>query len=637
MEVPKLDHFVEMARTDIDRDDERDENIAKFDDILSCTWEAPEALRKLDWWQDVVTSTPADGIDAAVRAFATNMPSLRIFPSNVTDEARERAEAIEDTLMWHFRKANQRSVRRPIEVALESMLKYGAVGAQVKYLPYHYKAELEKKDGESFEEYEYRTRRIKAMRAQGDFTYLFHPVSSMHPCYSQDMLERMTLAKVMTVADLAREFGKDNKGIKKMLDYLDTDKIMNGAIPEDTYCTFYEVEDYAFCARFAVITNEDVVDKDIGGERFEIYRDVHKLPFFPWVYKACSKPLLQTVVDAGSWERQNELLSMYRAMMVAVVAHPYMISTTFNGEPLDVDYTQPGGQVVVKPGESASAMPPRQTDPELVRQIQQGETSLGQQINTKVLTTFSEYAQTSPYASANAMLTQAMSQLADKRLAVESFWEDVFALQMRWVNYSKIDLVGSRSRNRRNSEYNPMLKAGAQVTFGSTSIPELMMYSADPDNLLLKVRLNENTQVDRQTRLNSAIMLHREAPIAMSDCLEYFGLDDLEIDEKQWMQEQFTMAAIQSKVKEIASEGDVNIRNKIIADFMKEQQAQAKAQAGSSGQAPATPAGEEAANIAGQNMLGQGMPGNQESTMANPGMTREMITGMTQGGEEVPR
>jgi hypothetical protein len=626
MAIPDLEYFAQLIREDIAGGSLKNTRVASFRKILACDWQAPQELKDLEWWADIKSSTPADGVDAAVRAFSTNMPSIRVFPSLPGDDNKARAESVEDNLLYHFRKSNQRSTYRPIERSLKDMLETGMVAAQVKYIPFHYKAELVKKKGESETEYARRTKRIRAMRAQGDFTYSFHFAEHVYPHASADMLERVTLAQPMTVAEIRREFGDENKGVKKLLKELATAKEFKGSEPEKFYCSFYQLDDYDHTVRFAIMTNSQTVDKEVGGDRIEIMREEHGLDFLPWAFRECTKPLLQTVVDSDSWFRQNELLSMHFALMKAVVAHPYIIAQTMSGEALDIDYTSPGGQVLVKTGETATPLAPRQMDPNLVQEIQMGEAKLGQQINTRALTALSDFASSTPYATVNAILQSTVSSLSDKKLAVQAFWEQVFILQLRWINYSQISLVGRRLKNRRGSEYNSLAQKGAQVSIGMDTANDVLV---DPDNMYLEVRLNENLPTDRQTRLNQAIMLHREAPFALSDCLEYFGLDDIEINENSWMQERFFTAVVEAKSQTIINEANQALRDKIKMEVQAEMQAQSQQQP----QQSPNPVAQEQQLVASQNIMGQGMQGGAESAMSMPGVGREQISGETQGGE----
>jgi hypothetical protein len=140
-------------------------------------------------------------------------------------------------------------------------------------------------------------------------------------------------------------------------------------------------------------------------------------------------------------------------------------------------------------------------------------------------------------------------------------------------------------------------------------------------------------------------MLHKEGPFALETCLEEFGLDDIEIDKNAWMEEQFTMATVQAKAKEIMDSSDMVLREKIKAEVMKEIQAQQQAaqkaqqeQQNQQGQQPMTQENQTAANNMGsQNALAQGQQGGSASAQVAPNMTREQVTGQTVGGGQVQR
>lgn len=192
-----------------------------------------------------------------------------------------------------------------------------------------------------------------------------------------------------------------------------------------------------------------------------------------------------------------------------------------------------------------------------------------------------------------------------------------------------------------------MLARGSFVTLGGDAQNALAF---DPDALTIKVKLREDTPTDRQTRLNSAFMLHKEGGFAMETCLEEFGLDDIEMDEKAWMQEQFTMVTVQAKVQEILQSSDMALREKIKGEVMKEiqaqQQAQQKAQAeaqkqqgegSGQGQEMAPQNEQNQMAMGNQNMMAQGQQGGSASAQVAPGMTREQVSGQAVGGGEIPR
>jgi hypothetical protein len=641
MAVKNLKYFQSIMREDIEQYRDRNDNIQKMKEILACEWDAPAKLKALDWWADVVTSIPADGVNAAVRTFATNMPSIRVFPPGVIPEELQRAEGIEDALIWSFRKANQRSIHRPIETSLEMVLRYGAVGGQVRYIPYFYKEELKKKRGESDEAYRKRTARIRAMRQQGDFTYVFHDVDTLYPRYSPDLLESMSVAKIMTVADIVREIGKENQGVKDLIDYVKSNDETKQSELEDIECVYYDYTDYQYRVRWASIGSQ--VESDmVGGTAYEFTREEHELDFLPWIYKECSTPLLQTVIDSKSYEHQNEMMSMYFAMMKAVVAHPNLIVQSPSGNGVQLDYTDPGGQVLADPTDKITEMHPRQMDQELPRQLQQGESRLGEQINTRALTALTDLASTTPFATINAMLQATVASLSDKRLAAEAFWEDAFTMQLRWINYSQIPLQGQRIKARKGAEGNPMLAKGSTVTLGGDAQNALIF---DPDALTIKVKLREDTPTDRQTRLNSAFMLHKEGKFSMETCLEEFGLDDIEMDENAWVEEQMTMAVVQAKVTSIMQESDMVTREKIKAEVIKELQAQQQAaqkaqqqQQQGGGAPPQEMTQQNQQNqmaMGSQNAMAQGQQGGSASAQVAPQMTREQVTGQAVGGGQI--
>ena len=226
--MKKLSYYQNIVKEAINDDKSRNGYIQAYKKILTSEYELPPEIAALEWMRAFVTTTPVDGVDAAVRVFCVRMPSLNVHPNTIGAGERERTQKIEDALMWHFSKANQRGVQRPLEQILDSILKYGLVGAQVRYVPVDMKQT---------------GKRGRFLAQQGDFVYIVHDPETVHPRFSPSMLESVSLAKLMTLSDIEREIGADNPGVKELIAN-HSKKGRDQSILDTTYVSFYQYDDY---------------------------------------------------------------------------------------------------------------------------------------------------------------------------------------------------------------------------------------------------------------------------------------------------------------------------------------------------------------------------------------------------------
>ena len=251
---------------------------------------------------------------------------------------------------------------------------------------------------------------------------------------------------------------------------------------------------------------------------------------------------------------------------------------------------------------------------------------MGQQVSSRILTAAAEIAGSAPFATFNAMMQTAISQLSDKVQTAEAALEDAFIQKLYWIHSSKIPLVGYRMQNRLGSETDAFMRKGSQVIIN----PE----DFDPERLNVSVRLRPDTPTDRQTRLQEAILLHERFPISWEDALENAGMDNLEFDQEGWMQEKFDAAKVQAEVQRILQEPQMELLQAQAAAQQAQQAQQQQQQMQQQSQRQPEPQGGPLATFSqGQSPNAGGFP----AAIGAPGQTREMITGMTQGGEEAMR
>jgi hypothetical protein len=634
--IPTLAYFQSFTREAIENDQEKIATLTKYKKIINSDWNLPDGM-DLPYMRPMKTNAPIDGVDAAVRTLATVLPVIHVHAQAPTELEQQRATDIEDALLYHFNKANRRGVHRPLETITDSMLKYGIVACQPRYLPFDLK-------GQS-------GARIDALRRQGDFTYPIYDPICVHPQLSLYGLERVVVARVVKLSELISEYGKDNEIIQKIIAKITpgNGKIKDAEI-EETELSYYDLTDFDYRVQWASLSVGSDVDPEGGGkDSFEFQRKLHKLPFLPFVYKECNKPLLETVVNSGAWEDQNVLKSLQFSLIIATAAQARTTAYTFTGKNgIEVDYTSPGGQSVAQVGEKLETNPPSQTDPNLARLVAEGEQGITQQMQTRALQAATDIASSAPFATFNAILQQAISSLSIQQQAIESTLEEIFTQELHWINASGIPLTGARMKSHKGSDFNMKLAQNAPVTIGpKTDV------TFDPDSLDISVKLKPDSPTDEATRLNKAVTLKKELQFSTDDALEGAGMQSLDRSNQSYLDEQFSNALLQAKLQEILATSQLKIKQLEMQMQMQmqqmgqqQQQMAQQQQPNASGVIPQNQA-QQTPQQANQDMnqgqafnTAQGQAyntgqGGASPYSAAPGMNREQINGQDQSGNPV--
>jgi hypothetical protein len=610
----KLADCQAIMKEDIQNTKDRDDMISEIRKMLDGDYELPAEIKAMGWPVKIVSSAPSEGIQAGIRTFGTIWPTISIMPTNTSGGERERAEAIEDALTWHFRKANHRGMHSPLNQILRSVLIAGAVAMQVRYIPY----DLKDKG----------TARTRAVRRGGDFAYFVYEPETVHPRFSSYGLESVSLAKIMTLAQLEQEY-PGNPAIAKLIAKIGS-KENEALVKNTTDVAFYETTDYETCTRWADLSTELN-----GGSSSEIIEQKeHKLDFLPWIYKEAYEPLLKTTVKFNTWEDACLMQSIRFSLMIYTIAQAKLATYTIDGKPPQVNYNDPAQPINLRTGESVDVLPAPQTDPNLAQQSAEHEAIMTRQMNTRVLQAADQIAASMPFATFQSLMQTAFSSLSDQINCAESALAEAQLHSLYWIKKSEMPLEGRRLKDRKiysGSRSEAMYQRGSTVTIG---VGEGMTNIGDPDRLEITVKLHANTNVDRQTRVNEAILLHdRGNDMTWQDAKEAAGLDDIPGDKDGWMEEQFTNARVQAEVNKILAEANQEMVAKIRQQVVQEMdQAQ---------QASQTPSAQEQAmtsQSAFENTEGQGFnpnAGGVSPYSVSPQMTREGVTSRTATGEEV--
>lgn len=619
-----LKYFINLA-TEVFRDrgvKKKIEYYSEIDMIIDCDYELPEALREVSWLQGrkFVSTAPADSVNAAGRAFAERMPILNIQPLSNMPEEYARVERLETALEWDFKKMNARGTKPAHWQIVESAMKYCKVALQTEYMPYMFKG----RDKDNY---------VKAVLKSGNFNWrVHHPSTVFCQTGPYGVPEFVVSRTKRTVNWIVSKFGKDNKGVKKMLSNMKEDDLANQLKQEVYYYDVMTWEERAQWASFTEVESSDSVSGD-----FEFLREKHNQPFMNWVIVDYSDFILKGVIDADLWKNSNALRTMTFAKAVDVVAHPSLWIQTVSGDLQDVNRAEdsPNEALVTGTTTRVQELRPPQIDPQLENIRTIAESEIFRTTVAQILASVQDIGKTATFSTVNAMLQAAVTQLTLSKSCAESAEQQAFSQNLLWVNYSKIDWVVYRNKSK--TVGGTTYPAGQEIivtkSMDVNDIPpehRNTITPIEPENLYITVSLQPKAITDKQAEQTMAINQYERLGGSLEMLYDDFGFGDYSQHEQRRGLEDLSKAEVESEQKRILMQPDLE------AQQMQMEQQMAQQQEMQQQQMAAESARQEQQNSAFAGTQGfDPRSGGLPPAAAAPGMGREQVTGETVAGDQL--
>jgi len=571
--------------------------LREIDKLWNCEWELPEGLAGKDWVRAFRLTGPHDAMFAAARTFSDKDPFIDIQPLSPID--KENAESIETVLKWHLSRAKRRAPKDPIYEIMVNAVKYSEVAFQVLYLPHELK-----RPGS----------RLKTISGGGDFAFRVHNPQNVYAKYSDYGLEGVGVTSLMTASSVANMFDKDNKGVIAM-----KKKISSGlakgesleSVMDDTWISYFDYTNHEDRGIWGTISNNKLVVETADPD-FVFMDEPHDLNFFPWVYRKDDHPLMKPVIDAGLYGNACTLATLRYYITITRVAQAGSWSKTASGEGVEVDYTDPGGQVKLRHGDEFGVLQPAQIDPNINMLIESVNADIRQATVAEALTTIEKFAGGgTPFSTVNAILQAAISSLSPITKLGEAALEDGLYQMLHWIKKSGKMTIGYRTSDKNRD--NPEQSIGAQVVIDPEQI--------DPDNTYIKVTLQADTPSDKQQRINMANEM-LNLGVTPQYAMETNGIDFTEQNYNDFLEWKYAQAEVEADVQRIMMQPQLEVQQ---MQIQQQQQAEAQLQ-----QQTAQQEMQSANAQAFEQTRGRSSVGNPP-IQSVPGMGREQITGETMG------
>lgn len=557
-----LQHYIDLVGDMAARDSNLRIVQRAMDRMAELEYRLPEALRKLAWMRTYRTTAPFDALRGATRAMSELTEILTIDPVTVlkglgedygddSQKARVKAGAWEKTLTWNMRRSMKRAALFRSDLVRSALL-YDEICVQVVYLPYLKKIAAE--GGQL-------AGRWEGIVSAGPFALIIFNPQDVHVNYSDLQMEEVAAVSVRTPEEIIKLWGAAAGAIKDLGDKAADSYLLVDVTDRDSRCVFaYPGDDEEVLTGLKedgpnIFTLLAPKDTTIGGAPAK---------FISWVCRRggtnlSSKPetqrfpLLYPIYRSELWTEANISGSLMNSASIATMANPNVVVSGPNPGQVQPDYTTPGGVWQAPPGTTIQKFAKEGLDPAQRELLDRHISEIGRSTVASVLIT-GERQTGETYSSYQLRVQNAVGSLAPYKLLAETCFDDIYELELKWLEATREDLKGYGS---------------VKSSTGGAAVPYLIKADEiEPDSIYLNTKLQISKPVDRLQDVQAAIQMQRELKITARRALEEIGVTDPDQELADYTKEQFYWATVAGITKRITAEYDGQI------DQMAQQKAQ---------------------------------------------------------------
>lgn len=568
--------YAELFTEMLSQDKERDELLLKIDDGIACKYEVPAELSALPWIKNrkLAQTHLSDAVNAAIRPFASRAPRLDIQPLSEDDAEYERVEMLRNAMEWETERMNRYGEKSAHWQIVESAMRYNKVCIQTEYLPYKFKGRKDDK-------------RIKSLLKTRNFSWNVHHPASVHARFSDMGLEGVLKCCLMSAQDLIDMFGKDNKGVKKLL------KEFDEAGGGDLISSFYTFVDYMdWDVRVQAATGGakgagESIDREFDGLDYEFSKKERADNFIPWVIVDGGDPLLQSVIESGMWDNYLHMKTIEFAKGIELAAQSHLMFQTTDGtlKNVYIDYTNPTQPMVTDLTARVTQLEPASVDPNFSKVLSDIENNIYSSTTQRILADVGRYG-SSAMGTIQTIIQASLAQLAGMQYTIERAESLAFLQNFQWIDQSQMSLVTFNAETSKpDVQY---MKKGAQVLIKAgprpADAPPNWIYF-DPDILYLSVKVEPNSLTDEQAKLNSAIQMVHNLGASYEMIYDKFNLGNYDMHEVKRAAEDLNMAEVEKEKQKILLEIEA-LKMKLQIEAQKAMQPPQSPQSPQSSQSP---------------------------------------------------
>lgn len=640
----------------IEKDRKRDQLFNALWNMVHLNWDfSPEHKAKMPNVRTLVDASPSDAVNNASIALSNTIPRWQVSPYGSSLFELMRTEKMEHCLAAQFRKMNNRGVGTLLFDKMRSSIMFDTIVTRIDDLEFQFKgvqklSPLQKRIrsqgrflGQVFD-----PRTIHVETSMGTFVTLLH-IENMRAwdVYQYwKLYENNETKSGKMVAQALRQMEERFSGKKNiremrfvMLEFINDDQILKHGYfvggSSNTVGTSAVFNADSVSLDGEVNASRSVVSDTAGGRDDIVFADEENaLGFMNWSVRIGGtrmesdpahqvNPMLAPLHWGNTWETLNIVRSLVMSEPISRMFEAHQFQMSADGQRLP---ESDDGTIVGRRGDDVKNLPPAQLDPQALNVVQALQSELTRTTGANVLSDVTSAA-TTPFATLNAMINIAMSRLDVNRRDGALSCADDALLMLRWVDKTKVPLMSYRQNPKSMAMMgqNVMMQMGEQVLITADDF--------DADQCEIQVDIKPKTPTDYQQQILSAIQLHDKLQVPYEYLLETLGFDNIPLLRNQWKAEQMNNAQLQTQIQVMSQQ----------AMMQAQQEAQGQqSQTGPNGE-PMTEMpnpGAEGISQSAMGALGGGqgmnpaMMGSSPQAFA-PGMTRESISGATQGGAPI--
>jgi hypothetical protein len=580
----------------------------------------------------IVDTAPSDAINSGAIALSGSNPIFSISPFAANMAEYDRAQTLEDSLAWHFKRANKRGNGTVMYDIAESSLKYNTICVRTDDL-----AHIFPKNQKSW---------TPLQRRAWGYGRFLHKV--VHPANIRYIMSDMGLVlvghvetfKVMEVlkhwelfennkTDEGRKIAATLKDLRGAVDDLQRGKEgSSGFAQRDIYFTqTYCIDDDKLMI-WGQISDRNGESLTIQPSPDFVFAD-QKNPygFIPWSVRVAGSrieqalqyrinPLLAPLYWSGSWDKLNLAKSIIYSEPIRRARSPRVATMTQSGEAPMIDYAN-GNDINLRVGEQVTGLQPLTLDSGAMAIIGSLEAAMNRTTGASMIGDTTKIGANTPFSTYSAMVKVALSRLDKQREIMALSCEDMGCNTLWWVYKTDIPLTSYAESNK---QYN----SGSLISAGQKS--EITKDDYDLNALGISVKVKPSSVTDEMEQLNKAVILSSKLNYPASQALQDMGHENVGLAYELWQREFLKNAELQAKAQGMIVEATT-------AAQMAAQQAQQQTQQPQPGEQPQG-AGQGISNTSFGALGGQGPGvnpalGGMPPAGAAPSMTREQITGQT--------
>jgi hypothetical protein len=184
----------------------------------------------------------------------------------------------------------------------------------------------------------------------------------------------------------------------------------------------------------------------VNNSREPIVMEKHGLPFIPWVCSVAVGtglfrqpveqriPMLYPAWKGHWWQRQNAMLTQLFTM-TTLMANPTFVTETLDGQGVDINLSEPGGQVRLRPGEKVSVLQKMLIDSAVQQGLAIAEGKMTSSTLPRIV--FGESpGNTMSYSAMNLLSQGGRLPLVPIEQQAGATLAEMFEKVLRWVEYN---------------------------------------------------------------------------------------------------------------------------------------------------------------------------------------------------------